>query len=1027
MPRKISVMVTTGVRAAVACAFIAAAAPTLRGQRPPPAVGELEHTVWTIRDGAPPGVTAFAQSADGVLWIGATTGLYRFDGVRFELFEPPASQPLPFLSISALLALPDSTLWVGYTFGGASVLARGRVVSYSQRDGLPEGTINAIARDSAGDIWAATTTGLARLYGGRWQRIGAENGYPGGPASDLLVDRRGTLWAPTGAGVFVLPRGAIRFMRQAPPLDAAGNGSAGVPREAPDGSVWGASTTLGLTRLSDSAGRATPARPAAERLREAWSLFVDRRAHAWLDGPGGLVRVSLTARNASESVSSLTPAGFPVERVPLRTGPQGYSAFEDREGNVWVGTAGGIERFRQTKLTPVVLPEPMDGPALAAAADGSVWLASYVNTLLEVGDHVVVHAGVPANITSAYRDLSGGVWLGGPGGMWNAPGGSSSSSTRFTRVPLPDEAGPGEVQAIARTPDGDLWVSIRGQRMKGVFRRRDGVWSRAPLPTGFADQLALTVVADSGGRIWLGYTGNRLLLATGDSIRVYSDGDGLQLGSVTALVVRGPRVWIGGESGLTSLVDDRFRSVAATETLRGITGIIEAPDGDIWLNGVGGVTHIEATEIRRALENPAYRAHAERFDYHDGHNGQAPQIRPLPTAIQSTDGRLWFTTERGVAWIDPTNITRNRLPPPVQIRAMSVAGKQYDVHDRVALPARTTQIQIAYTALSLAMPDRVRFRYRLAGVDTSWAEAGTRREAFYTNLEPGSYRFQVIAANEDDVWNETGASVVFDIPPTFTQTKAFVALMATAALSAVLLLALWRQRQLARTLRAQFEGTLAERARVARELHDTLLGDMAGVAMQLNAGARRIDAAGGANAPIVELLSALSKQVQRSLVEARRSVTAMRGSPEELPPLHEQLANAARRTFADSGIAPHVEHAGSARPYPPNVEAEIVGIVSEAMANARKHAGCERVTITCSYAPRELRVRVRDDGRGFDQSQATPTGHWGLVGMRERAASIGARLAVTSAATVGTEVVLVVPGGPGRWTWWNRSISPTQG
>ena len=167
----------------------------------------------------------------------------------------PTPQPLPFLSISALLALPDSTLWVGYTFGGASVLARGRVVSYSQRDGLPEGTINAIARDSAGDIWAATTTGLARLYGGRWQRIGAESGYPGGPASDLLVDRRGTLWAPTGAGVFVLPRGAIRFVWQAPPLDAAGNGSAGIPREAPDGSVWGASTTLGLTRLSDSAGR----------------------------------------------------------------------------------------------------------------------------------------------------------------------------------------------------------------------------------------------------------------------------------------------------------------------------------------------------------------------------------------------------------------------------------------------------------------------------------------------------------------------------------------------------------------------------------------------------------------------------------------------------------------------------------------------------------------------------------------------------------------------------------------------------
>jgi signal transduction histidine kinase/ligand-binding sensor domain-containing protein len=1019
-------MATIGVRAAVACAFISVVAPTLRGQRPPPAIGELDHAVWTIRDGAPPGVTAFAQSADGVLWIGATTGLYRFDGVRFEPFEPPTPQPLPSLSISVLLALPDSTLWIGYTFGGASVLARGRVVSYSQRDGVPEGTINAIVRDSAGVIWVATTTGLARLRGGRWQRIGAESGYPGGPASDLLVDRRGTLWAPTSAGVLILPRGASRFVRHAPPLDPAGNGSAGVPREAPDGSVWGASTTLGLARLSDSAGRATPARPAAERLREAWSLFVDRRANAWLDGPGGFVRVSLAARSASESASSLTPVEFPVERVPLRTGPQGYSAFEDREGNVWVGTSGGIERFRQTKLTPVTLPEPMEGPSLAAAADGSVWLASFVNTLLEVGDRVVDHAGVPANITAAYRDLSGDVWFGGPGGMWHAPGGSSSSNTRFTRVPLPDEAGPGEVQAIARTPNGDLWVSIRGQRMKGVFRRRGGAWSRALLPAGFADQLALTVVADSLGRVWLGYTGSRLLLATGDSIRVYAEGDGLHVGSVTAVAARGPRLWVGGESGLTILVDGRFRSVAATETLRGITGIIETPGGDLWLNGVGGITHIEAAEIRRALENPAYRAHAERFDYHDGHNGQAPQIRPLPTAIQGTDGRLWFTTENGVAWIDPTNIKRNTLPPPVQIRAVSVAGKRYDVDNRVALPTRTTQIQIAYTALSLAMPDRVRFRYRLTSVDTSWAEAGTRREAFYTNLKPGSYRFQVIAANEDDVWNETGASVELDIPPTFTQTRAFVVLMAAAAACAVLLLALWRQRQVAGALRAQFDAALAERVRVARELHDTLLGDMAGVAMQLKAGAQRVDASGSANALVVELLSALSAQVQRTLVEARRAVTAMRTSPDESPPLHERIARTARGTFADTGIVPQVEHAGAPRPYPPNVEAEIVGITSEAMTNARKHAGCKTVTITCSYAPRELRVRVRDDGRGFDPSQATPTGHWGLVGMRERATAIGARLAVTSAARVGTEVVLVVPGGPGRWTWWNRSVSPRQ-
>src|SRR5262245_32857071 len=167
-----------GVRAALMCALIAAAAPALRGQRPGPALEALDHALWTIRDGVPSGIHALAQSADGVLWIGTSTGLYQFDGVRFEAFAPPASQSLPSLGVAQLLALPDSTLWIGYTVGGVSMLSHGRLVSYGQRDGLPEGGITALARDSAGDIWAATTSGLARLDGGRWQPVGPESGYP---------------------------------------------------------------------------------------------------------------------------------------------------------------------------------------------------------------------------------------------------------------------------------------------------------------------------------------------------------------------------------------------------------------------------------------------------------------------------------------------------------------------------------------------------------------------------------------------------------------------------------------------------------------------------------------------------------------------------------------------------------------------------------------------------------------------------------------------------------------------------------
>ena len=1019
------VMATIGVRAALICAFISAAGPTARAQRPPPAIGELDHAVWTIRDGAPTGVQALAQSADGTLWIGTTTGLYQFDGVRFDPFEPPAGVALPSLVVSALLALPDGKLWIGYTRGGASVLARRRLVSYGERDGVPGGGITAFAVDSVGDVWVATTTGLGRFREGRWQRIGPESNYPGGMTSDLLVDRRGTLWAATSTGVFVLERGGTRFTARAPSLDPTGGG--GMPREAPDGSVWGASMTSGLTRLSDPAGNATPMRPEAEQLREAWGLLVDRHSNAWLMGGAGVVRVPLAIR--SDRVrQTLTGQLLPVTRVPVAGGSLASALLEDREGNVWVGTNDGLERFRETKLTPVIFPGPISKPALAAGERGSVWVGSYSNyPLLWVGDSVAVHRGGPADISCAYRDLSGGLWLGGPAGMWHAAPAGLSLGARFSRIPLPAEAGAGDVQAIAQDVDGDLWVAIRSNVARAVFRRSGGVWSRFTGPSELPDPFALAIVTDSAGRTWLGYAQNRVVLASRDSARIYSEADGLRLGAVTAVFVRGSRVWVGGESGVMALDGERFKPIDASVRLRGITGIVETANGDLWLNGAGGVTHIESGELRRALQDSGYRARAARLDYHDGLNGQAPQVRPLPTAIEGTDGRLWFATESGVAWLDPTNIKRNRLPPPVQIRAVSAAGRRYDPGSRIALPRGISDLQIDYTALSLAMPSRVRFRYRLAGTDTSWQEPGGRREAYYTNLRPGSYRFQVVAANEDDVWNETGASVDLEIPPTFTQTRAFIALIATAAVCAIWLLALWRQRQMARTLRAQFEATLAERARVARELHDTLLGDMAGVAMQLNAGARRVAADNGGNASVVELLSTLSTQVQHALVEARRSVSAMRSSaPDEVPPLHTQLATAAQRTFAETGIAAHVEHTGLPRPYPPTTEAEIVGIATEAMANARQHAGCRAVTITCSYAPRELSVRVRDDGRGFDPSQATPTGHWGLVGMRERATSIGAQLSVTSSPAAGTEMVLVVPGAPGRWTWWNKTVPSTR-
>jgi signal transduction histidine kinase/ligand-binding sensor domain-containing protein len=1000
--RKIDAMKTRGFPAALGYALIYVALSKAGGQQTP--VDALHHAAWTVRDGAPSGITSLAQSADGVLWLGTSTGLYRFDGVHFDPIDATLSKAFPSLVIGEVLALPDTTLWIGYLRGGVSVLSHGRVVSYDSRHGLPAGTISSLARDSTGGIWAASTTGLARFHGGRWERMGAEQGFPGGMTTGMTVDRRGVLWVSNQSGVFALARGATRFLQQAPSLDPDATGT-GMLREAPDGSVWATSAKLGLTRVSDSAGRAVPLRAAAERVRDALGLTIDRHSNAWMDSPLGYFRIRL---KPVESHAGPAERLLPLEAISLTTGAPSTLTLLDREGNTWIGTGGGLERFREPKLHRATLSDAKLAPAVAPAVGGGIWtvLASHPPSLSGV---VVAAPAELHDISCVHRDLIGDVWFGGPTGMWRTSPAASPASVRFTRVALPEEPGPGDVQAIARTLDGDLWVSMRGRRMTGVFRRRGDTWSLAPLPSTFLNQVALTVVADSSGQVWLGYAGNRLVRIRGDSVRVYSASEGIRIGAVTALLVRRDHLWLGGERGVMRLRGEMLSAVSSTEKLEGVTGIVETGNGDLWLNGAGGVTHVAAAGIERALRDSSYSAPAERFDHHDGLGGQAPQVRPLPTAIEGTDGRLWFTSETGAVWIDPRNISRNSLAPPVQVRALRVAGKDYGVENHVELPVRTTQLDIAYTALSLAIPDRVRFRYRLSGVDTAWRDAGTRREAYYTNLSPGSYRFQVVAANEDGVWNEAGAGVSFEIPPTFTQTRAFLALLGILIVGALVSLASWRQRHLARALRAQFRGQLVERARVARELHDSVLGDLAGVALQLRAGAQRVAATDASNPVVVELFTRLSTDVQHAIGEVRRSVNAMRAQlHDESTPVHLQLAALAQRSFSEPGISARVVHSGLPRSFPPAVEAEILFIATEAMMNARKHSGCGTLNVTCAYEPRELRVSVADDGRGFDTAAGTPAGHWGLVGMRERAASIGASLLVSSNPGNGTEVLLVV-------------------
>jgi len=363
-----------------------------------------------------------------------------------------------------------------------------------------------------------------------------------------------------------------------------------------------------------------------------------------------------------------------------------------------------------------------------------------------------------------------------------------------------------------------------------------------------------------------------------------------------------------------------------------------------------------------------------------------------------------------VAWLDPAHIRRNPIPPPLEIRALTAGGRRYRPLGRVDLPPRTAALQIAYTALSLGVPDRVRFQYRLIGNDTTWVDAGTRREAFYTNLGPGSYRFQVIAANEDGVWNEAGAAFDFTILPSFIQTRWFLALWVATLGGLVWLVYLARVRQVAGKLRARYQAALVERTRIAQELHDTLLQGFTGITLQLRAIQRMLAQRPQESA---EALKGVLASADTALRDARHMIWDMRAVELEERDLADALEHAARATTGSSTELVFTVN-GDRQGLPLAVETTALRIGREAVLNAVKHAAPRRVKVDLEYGSRLLTLRVSDDGTGIapDAMDAAARGeHWGIGGMRDRAQRAGGTLEISSEPGRGTVVSVSLPIG----------------
>ncbi|WP_229418018.1 sensor histidine kinase [Massilia sp. Root351] len=965
--------------------------PTAAAAAPRPLLIDYTHTAWTELDGAPAGATKFAQAPDGWLWISTPTGLYRFDGVRFERTEKVYGHPLAASNIMGLATTQDGAVWVGYRVGGVSVFRKDGAHTYGESDGLRTVGVMHIEAAPDGAVWAAMRDGVAVLPPGgkRFQYLGPEAGLPSLGAFQILFTRDGVTWIGTNTGAYFRRPGETRFS-QAWPRKALV-----ALCEAPDGALWGNDFAGGYYRIHTVAPAAGEG-PVKPELEGSFMRF-DRQGTMWM-----IHRDSLERRLAPDGPS------LPDQRLSKLngiSGPMLGASFLDREGNLWIGTSRGIDRLRPNRLRTMPVEKQLEFPALVAGPSGDVWVGDYSGDVWSYRAEGRVRREVAGPITASYTGPDGVLWLGGMEGVQRrAPDGSE------TLIRSPDEVKSLRIHAMQQDRDGALWVSFSSG--KGVYKLVQGAWTKLGALQGIPAPLITTMALDGEGNVWMGHLRSQITVAAPGQVRRLGPQQGLQIGTALHLYFDGNTMWAGGENGVAAYRDGRFVPLRGerSEQFRGVSGIVRLPGGDLWLNGADGLFRVSSADLGAWLNSGAKPVAFERFNAQDGMQGRAPQLRPVPSLRLSSEGALWYATTGSVGTIDPARIPRNPLPPPVEVVSVLSGGVRYAIPDAgaLALPQGTRDLQIDFTALSLSLPERVRLRYRLAGLDQAWQEPEGRRQAYYTNLAPGKYRFEVTASNEDHLWNTKGAALELEIPPTFVQTGWFKLLL--GALVLLLLYAAYalRIRYLTRRMQERLQERLAERTRIARALHDTLLQSMHSLLISFDAHSRHLEEGTQERTRLDRTLN-LAEQL---LVEGRDQILDLRASasPDMLELTLEQLGKA----LADH--RPHafaMQVAGTPRQLRKEVQDEIYAVAREALFNASRYADATRIELELAYGGSAFVLRIRDNGRGLDESVAAAghrPGHWGLVGMRERAGGIGASLEIGSKPGAGTEITLTVPG-----------------
>ncbi len=756
------VAIATGLLAALLASFPA------RALDPAKAITQYRHEVWRARDGLPQSsAEALVQSRDGYLWIGTQEGLARFDGARFVVFDRASTPELRHNRVLALLEDRGGRLWVGTEGGGLSVLQEGRFRTYGRAEGLDGEIVKALAEDADGTLWIGTEAGLRCREEGAFSSRGERDGLPAGGVRALAVDAAGTLWVGTERGVF--RREARRFVPAGPPeavlaLHASADGTLLV------------GTTHGLLLLHDGRTRALGL---ADGLpgESVNCLLKDRRGTVWIGTSGGL------ARWASGRVSTFTPAqGLSNGNV--------LALLEDREGTLWVGTQdGGLNKLSDSSFTPWGAREGLSADvawAVFVDRDGAVWSGTdSAGVNVRRGESVTVIGtaeGLAApGVQAIWQHPDGSVWLGTRGGGVAVVRGGRVVRTLRRADGLASDS----ICAITGTRDGSVFLGSRGGGLTRIGP--DGAFRRYGPEDGLLNGTVHALHEDRAGALWIGTNGAGLFRFDGGRFARFSREQGLSIGIVNTIHEEGDgTLWVGTYGGgLNRFRDGLFTAVTTREGLfdDAVFSILPDGRGNLWISCNRGVYAVSLRELDALARGDARRVSCRPFGVEDGMRNRECNGANQPAGARGPDGLLHFPTIEGVVAVDPAALHRNAVPPLVKVEEVAVDEIAREAGAFLELAPGAERFEFHYTALSLRVPTRVKFRVRLEGADHDWVDVGTRRTAWYTNLSPGSYTFRVVASNESGVWNEGEATFSFRLRPRLDQRPFFWLLVGSLGLA----------------------------------------------------------------------------------------------------------------------------------------------------------------------------------------------------------------------------------------------------